>query len=78
MATALLLAPTLVTTQILVSEDEETPPAYVLRGDHVEATYEAFVKRLERYQTRLRSQRHDRTLTSTVSTDTMWTTTVVP
>ena len=27
----------------------------MLRGDHVEATYKAYVKRLERYQTRLRS-----------------------
>ena len=53
-ASALLLASTLVTAQAPVSEHEETPPAYVLRGDHVELTYEAFVKRLARYQTRLR------------------------
>ena len=54
-AATLLLTSAIVTAQTPESEKEETPPAYVLRGDQVEATDEAYVKRLERYQTRLRS-----------------------
>ena len=36
--------------------DEAEPPiaAYIARGDMVEATYEAYVERLKRYQARLR------------------------
>ncbi len=37
------------------ADETETPtPAYILRGDMVEATYEAYVERLQRYQARLR------------------------
>ena len=35
-------------------EQESAPPPYERRGDEVEATYTAFVDRLERYQARLR------------------------
>lgn len=35
--------------------DTTAPPPYVTRGDQVEATYNAFVERLERYQSRLRA-----------------------
>ena len=55
MAMALCLASTAVTSQTPGTDDEDTTPAYVLRGDHVEATYEAYLERLGRYQTRLRS-----------------------
>ena len=51
----MLLASTVVAAQTSAAKDEETAPAYGLRGDDVEATYEAYVKRLGRYQTRLRS-----------------------
>ena len=53
-AASLLLGSAAVTAQTPASADEEAPPAYVRRGDHVEATYEAYVERLGRYQTRLR------------------------
>jgi hypothetical protein len=51
----MIMATTVVTAQTTEPEQEKTPPPHVLRGDQVEATYKAYVQRLARYQTRLRS-----------------------
>ena len=40
--------------QSLADETEPPTAAYIVRGDMVEATYEAYVERLQRYQARLR------------------------
>lgn len=52
-AATLLLASTVVTAQTPAPEATDTPPPHVQRGNHVEATYKAYVDRLARYRARL-------------------------
>ena len=52
---ALILASAVVTAQAPAAAEPEAPPAHVVRGNDVEASYKAFVTRLARYRTRLLS-----------------------